>query len=277
MQLKNLLNKAIASLKEVGIKNPILDARILLYHATKIEPILYPDIEITKDIEQSYKYLIERRIKREPVAKIIGNKSFWKDEFYVNEYVLDPRPDTEIIIEEALELLPDKIRSYSFLDLGTGTGCLLISLLNEFKNSIGIASDISLDALFVAKINAANLNIQNRIGLIQQNWSDSVKKKFDLIVSNPPYIRSKDISSLDLEVKNYDPILALNGGEDGLNHYRYLSNQIKHLLKSNACAILEFGYDQGKEVREIFIQDGYNVKKMLFDLSGIERAIVVEA
>lgn len=276
MQLKNLLNQAIIILKEGEIINAALDAKVLLRYVSKIEPMLYPEAEIKQDVIKHYMQLIEKRIKREPVAKIIGSKDFWDNTFYVNKHVLDPRPDTEVILQEALKLLPDKNKPYQFLDLGTGTGCLLLSLLQEFQNAIGIASDISGDALDVAKINLDQLKLHSRASLIQQNWADALKNEFDLVVSNPPYIPSANIFNLEPEVKDYDPILALDGGKDGLDPYRYLAKQISCILKPNACAILEFGYDQGKEVREIFIHNGYNVRKMLFDLSGIERAIVVE-
>lgn len=278
MKIKDLLKDSIPKLNQAQILTASLDARLLLQHAANIpcETIyLYPEQLVSDDDVIKYKNFLDRRINNEPVAKIIGKKSFWKDDFIVNQHTLDPRPDSEVIIQAALDFLPNKENTLKFLDIGSGSGCLLLSLLREFPNAIGAASDISLDALKIASLNAKALNLKERIILINHNWTDAVAHKFDLIVSNPPYIPTNDISNLAKEVKNYDPILALDGGEDGLNPYRHLAQKISSLLKPGACAILEFGYDQGRGVKEIFIQNNYIVKKMLFDLNNIERAIIV--
>ena len=282
MQLRNLLHAAISDLNDANIDTALLDARLLLQYAAKITPeIVYlkPEMEIAKEAVTIYKQLLDRRINNEPVAKIIGSKAFWSSDFIVNQYTLDPRPDSEVIIEEALRLFPNKNQEYQFLDLGTGSGCLLLSLLKEFPNSTGIASDISSEALNVTKQNIELLGLQGRAICMQQNWADDLvgKKKFDLIISNPPYIPSQEIANLEPEVKNYDPILALDGGEDGLDPYRYLAKQISPLLKEGSYAILEFGFGQGEAVRQIFDQHNYIITKMLFDLSGIERAILVSS
>lgn len=278
MQLNKLLSEAIISLDRAAVLTPDLDARILLQYAAKIsQEVIYlnPHLEISQEIVDFYNQLIDRRIRHEPVAKIIGSKSFWKSDFIVNNNVLDPRPDSEVIIESALKLFPNKSYPLNFLDLGSGSGCLLLSLLLEFVQAKGIASDISLDALSITKQNANVLNLENRIFYIQQNWSDALIGKFDLVVSNPPYIPSLEINSLADDVRIYDPILALDGGADGLSAYRYLAKQISALLKPNAYAIMEFGYGQGESVREIFSESNYIIKEMLFDLSGTERAIIV--
>ena len=278
MQLKDLLKQSITSLIEAKVNTPELDARLLLQHVAKIsQEIIYlqPELEVSQEIISSYNQLLDRRINNEPVAKIIGKKSFWKNDFIVNRNVLDPRPDSEVIIEAALKLFPNKEAPLRFLDFGSGSGCLLLSLLQEFPKAKGIASDISIDALEIVKQNAEALNLQDRISCIQQNWSDALIGEFDLIVSNPPYIPTAEVLSLAPEVKIYDPILALDGGDDGLDPYRYLAKQISALLKPDAYAILEFGYDQGEFVREIFSQNNYVINEMLFDLSGVKRAIIV--
>ena len=276
MKLINLLNQGINNL--TGFETAKLDARILLQHAATvpIETIyLQPELEINEEIENLYFSLIDRRAQHEPVAKIIGKKSFWESDFIVSKHTLDPRPDSEVIITAALELLPNKNGNFKFLDLGTGSGCLLLSLLQEYKNSNGIGSDISLEALKITTQNIKNLSLQDRAILIQQNWADSIIENFDLIISNPPYIPSKEIPNLIKDVKLYDPLLALDGGVDGLDPYRYLAKQIFNILKKDAYAILEFGYGQGLYIKEIFENAGYIVHKILIDLAGIERAIIV--
>lgn len=276
MNIKTILNQAIETLNK--IETAKLDARILLQHAANItvETIyLQPELEINEEIAKLYFSLIDRRANNEPVAKIIGKKAFWENDFIVNQHTLDPRPDSEVIISATLELFLNKNANLKFLDLGTGSGCLILSLLQEYKNSSGIGSDISSEALKVTQQNIKNLSLEDRIILIQQNWADSIIEKFDLIISNPPYIPSEDIASLSKDVRLYDPLLALDGGEDGLDPYRYLAKQIFNILKKDAYAILEFGYGQGLYIKQIFENAGYIVHKILIDLAGIERAIIV--
>lgn len=278
MQLKTLLDAAIADLNDANIPTALLDARLLLQHAANIPQetvYLEPELIISKDVITAYNQFINRRINHEPVAKIIGSKSFWSSDFVVNKYVLDPRPDSEVIIETAINLFPNKNDVLRVLDIGSGSGCLLLSILKEFPKSTGIASDISEDALKVTKRNIELLGLEDRAECMRQNWADDLEEKFDLIVSNPPYIPSEEISALESDVKDYDPLLALDGGDDGLDPYRYLAKQISALLKPESYVILEFGYGQGESVRQIFMQQNYIINKMLFDLSGIERAIVV--
>ena len=271
MQLKLILQSAI---KDHNLSS--IDARILLQSAASltIEQIyLYPNLEIDNAVVDKFWQLVERRKNNEPVAKIIGSKDFWKSSFIVSNHTLDPRPDSEVIIAAALELLLQK--PYSFLDLGTGTGCLILSLLQEFPQAKAIACDISPQALKIAKTNAENLGLSERIEFLQNNWADGLKQKFDLIVSNPPYIPTKDIEDLSSDVKNYDPMLALDGGEDGLAPYRYLADQILDLLNPCAYAILEFGFNQSELVEEIFEKKGYKIHKIIKDLNNIKRAIII--
>ena len=267
MLLKDLLKSGLDSLK--FSPTPSLDARILLQYAANLTPeaiILYPEFDIPENIVKYYMELIARRANREPVAKIIGKKAFWNNDFLVNENTLDPRPDSEVIILEALRLLPNIDQEYKFLDLGAGSGCLLLSLLLEFPRAKGIAVDISLDALKIVQQNIVKLGLKDRSFCLQQNWADALgEQKFDLIVSNPPYIPSVDIRNLEPEVKKYDPMLALDGGADGLLHYRYLAKQISSFLKRDSYAILEFGCGQEEAVKNIFLERNYKINQILFD------------
>lgn len=279
MQIINLLNKASRELSEAGINNPRLDARIIFQHVSKLpQEVIYlsPELEISKEIITEYFKLISKRSKHEPVAKIIGSKSFWISDFAVNSSTLDPRPDSEVIIEAALKILIERDGKFRFLDLGTGSGCLLISLLQEFTNATGIGVDVSKEALEMALHNVKQHDLSNRVDLLNQNWADGITEKFDLIVSNPPYIPRDDIITLKEDVKFYDPMLALDGGIDGLDPYRYLAKQIKYILKKDAFAIFEFGFEQGEAIRSIFQESGYIVERMLFDLNNIERAIIIK-
>ncbi len=276
--MKELYNQAVNKLKDQQINSAELDVRILLLNAVNISFEVFhlnPEHLITENELEKFNQFITRRMQNEPVAKIIGKKAFWNDDFIVNQQVLDPRPDSEVIIEAALKLLLDKNKPYKFADLGTGSGCLILSLLREFPYATGVAIDISTEALKVAEANAKRLSFENRITFIQQNWGDDLADKFDLIVSNPPYIPAAEINSLDRDVKLYDPQLALDGGVDGLTPYRYLAGQISQLLKKDAYAILEFGQGQGLYIRDIFEQNGYITHKMLLDLSGTERAVII--
>ena len=278
MKLQDLLKLAIIELENGNIPNPALDARILLQNAAKIAPediYLKPEFEVSEEIAKHYWKLIERRKLHEPVAKIIGYKAFWNSDFIVNCHVLDPRPDSEVIIAAALELFPEKNTALKILDLGTGTGCLLLSLLQEFPNAKGVGIDLSAEALLVAKENVKLLSLQDRVQLFQQNWADGLSEKFDLIISNPPYIPASEIASLDETVKFYDPQMALNGGADGLLPYRYIAKQISSLLNPNSYAIFEFGDGQGDEIQAIFKAEHFTVERMLNDLSSTERAIIV--
>jgi release factor glutamine methyltransferase len=277
MQIGAILKTYTAKLMQHSVPTPALDARLLLEYVANItheDIYLRSELELDKASLISYEELIARRINREPVAKIIGVKSFWLSDFIVNNHTLDPRPDSEVIISAAISLFSDKNKKLKFLDLGTGSGCLILSLLQEFPNAQGVATDVSIQALKVADQNAKKLKLDSRVRLIQQNWGDGLDEEFDLIVSNPPYIPSADILMLETEVQKYEPNLALDGGADGLDPYRYLAKQINKLLKADSCAILEFGCNQAYAVKRIFRANGYIAEKTLLDLAGIERAAI---
>lgn len=278
MQIAQVLKTGIETLKYSAIDSAELDARLLLQHVLKYTPerlFLNLKSDINPSEEKLYFELIFKRKNNEPLAKIIGKKSFWESSFFVNNHTLDPRPDSEVMISAAKKLFVNKEYNYRFLDLGTGSGCLILSLLYEFPCATAIATDISPEAIEVAKKNAIALGFDSRITFVTGNWGDGIDEKFDFIISNPPYIPTEEIKTLSADVKNYDPFSALDGGIDGLDHYKYLSSQILHLLKPNAYAILEFGYQQCESIKKIF--SSYEIIDVLHDLASIERAIILRA
>ena len=250
--MNNLIKESLAKLKQKNINNPELDIRILLKHASKnnneiiLSNLNLKDINIVK-----FKSSLQKRINRQPIAKIISNKSFWKNDFYVNNFVLDPRPETELIIEEVLNIYKNKNHNLKILDIGTGSGCIAISLAKEFKNASIIAIDISKKALEVAKKNLKIHNCQNQIQLKMIDFKN-VNSKFDLIVSNPPY---------------------LVGGDDGLQYYREYSNHLKNLMNKNSNFVCEIGNNQRQDCEEIFKNSGLSLNKIVNDLQGIERIL----
>lgn len=255
--------------------------KVLRQFVAKIKNTSYDDIlfdnmqEISEPEQYELENLIERYESQEPVSKILNRKYFWNHEFFVNEFVLDPRPETEIIVEQSL-LLFEKQQYFSFLDIGTGSGCILLSIASEFPNAKGIGIDYSEAAIEVAKINQQRLNISNVV-LENCNWNEFNKnipqKKFDLIVSNPPYIRSDDIPNLDANVRNFDPHLALDGGSSGLEAYVQLAPLVVEWLKPSGHVLVEIGYGQQNAVRDIFENSGLRCKKIIPDGTGIPRVL----
>jgi len=220
--------------------------------------------------------LIERRIRGEPLAKIIGQKEFWSMPFKTTKDTLDPRPDSETLISAVLDNFQDLSGVYNFVDFGTGTGCLLLSLLSEYKKSLGIGIDISEKALSIALKNAQELGLKERSTFKQGNWAEGFDKNFneyfDVIVSNPPYIGIWE--TLDSTVKDYDPHLALFAGEDGLSAYRSLLPQLPRLMHQESLLFLEIGIGQESAVKNIAEQFGLSFKKSFQDLSGVDRVLM---
>ena len=225
------------------------------------------DINISK-----FKIFLEKRINRQPIAKIINNKSFWKNDFYVNNCVLDPRPETELIIEEVIKIYKNKNLKLKILDIGTGSGCIAISLAKEFKNASIKAIDISKEALEVAEKNLKIHNCDNQVQLEMIDFKN-INSRFDLIVSNPPYLSTNQFNNADPEVKNYEPKLALVGGNDGLKFYREYSSKIQNLMNKNSYFICEIGIDQRQNCEAIFQNSGLFLNKIVHDLQGIERIL----
>jgi len=263
-------------LKQIGVKTSLLDSRLILQEVLNInyeELLVSATRIITEEEVEKFEALLLRRIKREPVSKIFGRKDFWKYTFKTNKFTLDPRPETETLIDAVLSRYKDHERELKILDLGTGTGCLLITLLKEYPNATGLGVDISMEALQVAGENANNLEVMDRANFIKGNWLDGIEEKFDIIVSNPPYIKTKIIDSLPSEVRFYDPISALDGGESGLDCYEQIMKDIEKNMNAHAHVFFEIGKWQEMEVPELITGKGFEIKEVKKDLLGIPRII----
>lgn len=255
----------------------IKDLRLLLSHACNVS---YDDIFFNKEESITLKsfvtfmHFLHKYLRSKPISKIIGYKYFYESKFFVTDHVLDPREDSETVIELALSIIAKDL-TLSILDIGTGSGCLLVTLLLEFKQSEGLGIDISSQALKVAKRNAKNLLYNRNINFAKIDFLNNfdIPWKFDLIVSNPPYIKSSEIPNLDYNVRRYDPIIALDGCEDGLVFYRAIASKSGTLLKENGIIIVEIGYDQFDEVCEIFANSKLSLINYKEDNSGIKRSL----
>ena len=261
-------------LKEKKIPNPEIDLRVLLNHSKYSQhEIILSNFELDQiNINLFYK-LFNRRLAHEPISKIINKKNFWKDDFYVNNFVLDPRPETEAIIEESLKLIKDKKSKIRILDIGTGSGALAISLAREFVNADIFAIDISEKAIEVANKNISKKNLIKQIKL-KKTSIDFINEKFDLIVSNPPYLTKKELDNTSYSIKNFEPSIALDGGEDGLYFYREFANKIFRIMNENAYLILEIGEKQFNDCKEIFSVSKLNFHKKTQDLKKKDRIMI---
>ena len=281
-----IIKPALIILQKSNNKAPNLDCRILLGHAMGLNRSVYPheQIKITQKEINKFKTLIDERKKGKPVSRIINKKQFWKMNFTLNEETLDPRPDSEVIIESILKHFKDKLGNLRILDLGSGSGCLGLSILNEYKNSKGILIDASLDSLEIAKINAVDYNLFHRSKFINLNWfkkewtkellQNIENKKFDIIISNPPYIPSNDINNLQIEVKKFEPRLALDGGKDGMDSYKSILPNIIDILKPEGKIFLEIGHNQQNLINKVANKCELIFKDSNKDLSGIIRVLV---
>ena len=271
--MNDLIKESFVKLKQNNINNPEIDLRILLkYSSKKNNEIILSNVNLEDINIVKFKTLLQKRINRQPIAKIVNNKSFWKNDFYVNNFVLDPRPETELIIEEVLNLYKNKNLKLKILDIGTGSGCIAVSLAKEFKNASITAIDISQKALEVAEKNLKLHNCDNQIQLQLIDFK-KITSTFDLIVSNPPYLTKYQFNNADPEVKNYEPKLALVGGNDGLKFYREYSYTLKNLMKKKAHFVCEIGFNQRQDCEEIFQNSGLNLSNIVNDLQGIERIL----
>lgn len=230
------------------------------------------------DVAATLRELTARRVQREPMAYILGEREFWGLPFKVSPAVLVPRPDSETVIEAALALLADRDRPWRILDLGLGSGCLLLTLLHEFRAAHGVGLDVSADALAVAQANAAALNVGDRAQLLlgdwrQPDWRDRIGGPFDLLVSNPPYIAAGAIAGLMPDVSRFEPKLALDGGPDGLAAYRAIAAEAPRLVVPGGRVLLEAGEGQAPEIYEIFQSTGFAPEAPWKDLGGIDRVV----
>ena len=276
MNIQTAVQKAQLFLKEKNIKNPVLDSQILMSEAIKKEKefiILNFDKEISNKSLEYFNQLIHQRATGEPIAYLVKKKYFWKYQFTVNRDVLIPRPDTEVLIEEVLKLTKNKDR-LNLLDVGVGSGCILISILKDKKNFYGTGIDISKKSLDTCKINGENLGVINRLKLFKSDIDNFHFRKYDLIISNPPYIEKNKLKYLEKDVIGFEPKQALNGGIDGLSEISKVINRSSELIKKKGFLILEIGFDQKWKVKKILENKGFYIKKVVKDLSNNDRCIV---
>jgi release factor glutamine methyltransferase len=281
-----LIKPEILKLKNIGIETANLDCRLLLSESLDRNDTIYShqNIYISQDEIKKFQNLIQQRLSGKPVSRIINKRSFWKKEFELNDATLDPRSDSETLIETVVENYPDKLKFLRIIDLGSGSGCLGLSLLDEYQYSEVSFFDTSLKSLEMVKKNAQNFDLLERSKYLNLDWNvrDWDKKlmtvenntKFDIVISNPPYIPTNDIKMLKKEVKKYDPFIALNGGKDGLDSYRSILSKLKNIIKSNGKIFLEIGEGQENCVTKIAFEHGLFPKKYKKDLSGVVRSIM---
>ena len=267
------------SFKLAGIEEPDADARLLLGHALRLgrAQLLAQNDRLLEAREiDAISALAARRLKREPVARILGHKEFWSLPLAVTADVLVPRPETETVVETALDALGrdgTKLEMLRILDIGTGSGVLLLALLKELPKATGVGTDISPAALAVARANAERCGLKDRCSFVTCNIAEGVDGDFDLVVSNPPYVARGDIAALQPEVRDYEPTVALDGGPDGLDAYRAIAAQVPPLLRSSGRLVVELGAGQEAAVAALFTKAGVRVRTARPDLAGIPRAL----
>ena len=276
MIIQNALNEAVTKLKKYKIKSPILDCEILLSRVLKKNRefvILNSNSYLKKNDYDHFLKLINIRAKGKPIAQITQKKFFWKNEFEISDNVLIPRPDTELLIEQVLVISKNKKYS-NILEVGIGSGCVLLSILKEKKGFVGTGIDISEDCLNVSKINAYKLGLCNRLKLFKSDVDNFNNGKYDLIISNPPYIKKLKLKYLDKDIKNFEPKSALNGGLEGLSEIRKVIKKSSELIKKNGKLILEIAFDQKLQVKKLLEENGFYINKVLKDIAQNDRCII---
>ena len=262
-------------LKEKKIPSYILDSEILLsktLNKSREQILINLDQKLTKKNILVFKEYLQRRSKNEPIAYILQEKEFWSKKFNVNKHTLIPRPETELLVDALLKMYMKK--KISILDIGTGSGCIIISLIGSLKQSIGIGIDISKNAIAIAKKNAAKYKLANKIKFLNKPFENVFGQKFDLIVSNPPYIERKDLKNLSEDIKRYEPRLALDGGNDGLDLIKKIIYKSKDILKIKGTLALEIGNEQIKKVSKILIDNNFRIRNVIKDYKTNIRCIL---
>ena len=276
MNIEIAIKKGCQKLKNNNIRSALLDSELLLSKVIKKDRkfiLLNLDKKLNQNDQDKFKDLILKRSRGKPLAYLTGNKSFWKYHFKVNEKVLIPRPDTEIIIEEVLKLYKNKVH-LNFLEVGVGSGCIALSILKEKKFFLSTGVDLSRDSIEICRYNANKLGVGNRIKLLKSDVDNLIFRKYDLIVSNPPYIKKFDLKKLDKEVRNYEPKLALDGGLEGLSVIRKVVKKSSELLKVHGRLILEIGYDQKNSVKKMLRENNFYINNIVKDLAKNDRCII---
>jgi release factor glutamine methyltransferase len=272
------LAEAAARLRASGIENGRREARLLISAALgwdAAQVLGHPEAEIAAAAAQRIDALLARRTAREPVSRILGYREFWSLRFELSADTLDPRPDSETVLEAALAALGDRDRAYSVLDFGTGTGCLLLALLSELPNAAGIGIDCAEGALETARRNAAAHGLGGRARFALGNWGDGISGQWDVILANPPYIPSCELGGLMPEVARFEPRVALDGGADGLDAYRELAPEIARLLAPTGIAAVEIGAGQASVAAAVMAGAGLVLRAVRHDLSGVDRCLVL--
>lgn len=279
MEECSVFEDLVQRLASAGVSSPRLEARILIANVLSVNPnSIMSCVRISPQSQKELEKHVQRRLSGEPTDKIIGVKSFYKYHFLSSSDVLSPRPETEILLEKAIELL--RLNGFeNVLELGVGSGCVLLSLLKDIPILQGVGIDVSQKALDVCRKNAEALGVQKRCKLICKSWFDTdflctFEHTFDLIVSNPPYIKTADIEKLEKEVRLFDPLVALDGGKDGFESYVQISKLAPYLLKDKGYLLLEIGQGQAQNVKKIFEKQGFIHTATLSDLAGIARVVV---
>ena len=276
MNIQSAIIEGVDILRSSCIQSAQLDSEILMAKALGVDRkyIVLNHIEILKDQKlKHFKKLITERSLKKPIAQIINKKFFWNSEFFVTSDTLIPRPDTEIIIEQILKFTKHK-NTMNILDIGTGSGCILLTLLKEKKNFYGTGIDVSKNCINISKINAKRLKVETRVKFFKTDVDKFSFGKYDLIVSNPPYIKRFNLRYLEKDVVNFEPKLALDGGLDGLSEIRKVIRKSSELIKTNGKFILEIGFDQRNKVINLLKKEGFYINSALKDLANNDRCIV---
>ena len=276
MNIRSAIIEGTSILTDKSIGSAKLDSEILLASAIEQDReylILNNDQHIKKENLKYYQKLIAKRSFREPIAYLTNKKNFWNYKFLVTKDTLIPRPDTEVIVEQILKITKFKTKM-KILDIGVGSGCILLTILKERKNFYGVGVDISKKCLNISKINAKKLKVSSRVKFFKTDVDKFAQGKYDLIVSNPPYIKKLDLKYLEKDVINFEPKLALDGGLEGLSEIRKVINKSSELIKINGKLILEIGFDQKKRVKKLLKEKGFYINKVLKDYARNDRCIV---
>ena len=276
MKIENAIEEGYKQLKQNKVESALLDSQLLMSEIIKKDRkfiILNPGKNLKNYDYECFKKLISDRSKGKPVAYLTRVKSFWNYDFFLNDKVLIPRPDSELIVEQVLKIYKNKSK-INFLEIGVGSGCLILSILKEKKLFSGTGIDISNHAIKISNINAKNLKIENRIKLFKSDIDNFNLGKYDLIISNPPYIKKLDFKNLKRDVEKFEPRLALDGGLEGLSCFRKIIKKSSELIKNRGKLILEIACDQKRDVAKILRDNGFYINNTLKDLANNDRCII---
>jgi len=278
--LGSLLAEATAALTQAKVGEPRRRARRLVSSTLALSPadlLAHPERAVDERATDRVRVALARMVDREPLSRILGRREFWGMEFGLSTDTLDPRPETETVVTAVLRSIPDRGAPLRLLDLGTGTGCILLALLSEFPAATGFGVDVAAGAAVTARRNASTLGLAHRADFVVGDWAGPISGVFDVIISNPPYIASAALADLPREVALYDPRCALDGGPDGLACYRSLAADIRRLMGPRSLFVCEVGLSQGSAVEAILRANGLSIERCERDLAGIMRCVVAQA